>query len=92
MALLGALAGLSVLGSRGELVVMRAAGRRPERITAAALLPALLLVAVGGWLGEIVGPAAEAVAQTRKAVARGAASCRSGAGAGTGRRPETACW
>ena len=71
VALLGALAGLSVLGSRGELVVMRAAGRRPERITAAALLPALLLVAVGGWLGEIVGPAAEALAQTRKAVARG---------------------
>lgn len=71
VALLGALAGLSVLGSRGELVVMRAAGRRPERITAAALLPALLLVLVGGWLGEIVGPGAEALAQARKAVARG---------------------
>jgi lipopolysaccharide export system permease protein len=71
VALLGALAGLSVLASRGELVVMRAAGRRPERITAAALLPALLLVAVGGWLGEIVGPGAEVLAQARKAVARG---------------------
>jgi lipopolysaccharide export system permease protein len=71
VALLGALAGLSLLGSRGELVVMRAAGRRPERITAAALLPALLLVVVGGWLGEIIGPGAEARAQARKAIARG---------------------
>ncbi|HSG91914.1 MAG TPA: LPS export ABC transporter permease LptG [Pseudomonadales bacterium] len=70
VALLGALAGLSVLATQGELVVMRAAGRRLERITAAALLPALALVAAGVVLGEGLGPATEARAQLERALAR----------------------
>lgn len=70
IALLGALVGLSVLGGRGELVVMRAAGRRLERITGAALLAAVLIVGAGALLGEVLGPGAEAQAQLRKAQAR----------------------
>lgn len=69
VALLGALFGLSGLGARGELVVMRAAGRRLERIVVGALLAAGVLVAVGALSGEWIGPRAEARAQLLKAQA-----------------------
>jgi lipopolysaccharide export system permease protein len=69
VALLGALVGLSQLGARGELVVMRAAGRSLGRIVSGALLPAIALVLVGALLGEGLGPVAEREAQARRASA-----------------------
>lgn len=70
-ALLGTLAGLSVLASRNELVVMRAAGRSLSRIVVAAILPCLALLLPGAVIAEAVMPRAEAEAQARKALTRG---------------------
>ncbi len=69
--LLGALAGLSVLAARSELLVMRSAGRSLWRIVAAAMLPCLMLVLLGVVIAETVAPTTESIAQTRKALARG---------------------
>lgn len=69
--LLGALAGLSVLAARSELLVMRSSGRSLWRIVMAAMLPCLILVLVGAVLAETVAPWTESMAQTRKALARG---------------------
>ncbi len=69
-ALIGCLAGLGMLASNSELVIMRAAGLSTRRLTLAATAPAILLVGFGLGLGEYVVPAAERIAQNDRARAR----------------------
>ncbi len=69
--LLGALIGLGMLASSGELTVIRAAGVSVGKITRLALRPAILLLLVGLLLGEYVVPYTEQLAQTNRAVAEG---------------------
>lgn len=69
-ALIGCLAGLGLLASNSELIIMRAAGLSIRRLTLAATAPALVLVGAGLGLGEYVVPAAERIAQNDRARAR----------------------
>ena len=69
-ALIGCLAGLGLLASNSELLVMRAAGLSIRRLTLAAAAPALLVVGAGLALGEYVVPTAERIAQNARARAR----------------------
>ncbi|MFE8069488.1 LPS export ABC transporter permease LptG [Marinobacteraceae bacterium S3BR75-40.1] len=72
-AFMGALIGMGTLANTSELVVMRAAGVSLRRLVWSAMKPALVLVLVGALLGEYVAPYFERIAQSDKAVARGAA-------------------
>ena len=69
--LLGALIGLGMLASSGELTVIRAAGVSVGKVTRLALRPAILLLLVGLLLGEYVVPYSEQLAQSNRAVAEG---------------------
>jgi lipopolysaccharide export system permease protein len=62
-ALIGCIAGLGLLANSSELIVMRAAGISTWSIAWSAIKPALLLVAVGLFVGEYVLPDFERVAR-----------------------------
>ncbi len=62
-ALIGCLAGLGLLAGNSELIVIRAAGISTWRIAWAAMKPALMLVVVGLFIGELVLPDFERTAR-----------------------------
>lgn len=70
---MGCLIGLGSLGKSSELVVLRAAGVSTFRIFYAAFKPAFFAIIFGVLIGEHVAPYTEKVAQSRKAIALGAA-------------------
>ena len=65
-ALIGCLLGLGVLSTNSELVVMRAAGVSVLRISMGAMIPVVVLVALGMAVGEYVVPDTERVAQVNR--------------------------
>ncbi len=67
--LIGCLAGLGILASNSELVVIRSAGVSTWRIVWMVMRPALLIMAFGLLLGEYIAPPAEQIAQSRRALA-----------------------
>ncbi|MFZ5653561.1 MAG: LPS export ABC transporter permease LptG [Pseudomonadota bacterium] len=69
--LIGALLGLGSLAGNSELVVMRAAGVSLLRIAGFAARPVLLVILVGGLLGEFVIPQAGQWAESRRMALRG---------------------
>lgn len=69
--LIGALAGLGLLATGNELVVMQAAGVSTLRIVQAVMKPTLLVMLFGVLLGEYVAPVFELRAAVNKAVANG---------------------
>lgn len=71
-AFMGCLVGLGSMASSSELTVIRAAGVSIKRIVWSAMKPALVVVLLGVVIGEYVAPPAERMAQSQKAVARGA--------------------
>lgn len=70
-ALIGALVGLGALAAGNELVAMQAAGVTRRRIAVAVMKPAVLVMALGMLLGELVAPPLEVRAQVGKALAQG---------------------
>ena len=70
-ALIGALVGLGTLASASELTVMRAAGISTLRIVWWVMRGALLIIALGLFLGEKVVPVTERLADSGKARAQG---------------------
>lgn len=73
-AFMGCLVGLGALAKNSELTVVRAAGVPVSRIAYSAIKPALLIVLFGVLLGEFVAPTTEKIAQSEKALKRGAQS------------------
>lgn len=70
-ALIGALAGLGVMASSHELVVMQAAGIKVSRIVWSVMQPTVLIMLFGFCLGEFIAPALELKAEVAKAIASG---------------------
>lgn len=70
-ALIGALAGLGIMASNNELVVMQAAGVRVLRIVWAVMKPTGIIMVLGLGLGEFVAPQLELKAEVNKALANG---------------------
>lgn len=64
--LIGCLAGLGLLASSSELVVVRAAGVSVRRIAWMALRPAFIFIAIALLLGEFVSPYTEQMADNRR--------------------------
>lgn len=64
--LIGCLAGLGLLASTSELVIVRAAGVSVKRIAWMALRPALIFIAIALLLGEFVSPYTEQMAENRR--------------------------
>jgi lipopolysaccharide export system permease protein len=71
-AFMGCLVGLGSMASSSELTVIRAAGVSLKRIVWSAMKPALVVVMLGIVIGEYVAPPSERMAQSQKAVAKGA--------------------
>ncbi len=69
-ALIGCLTGVGILASRSEIVVIRASGVSTWSITASALKPALVLIAVGLIVGEYVLSDMERLARLDRIKAR----------------------
>lgn len=67
--LLGAVLGLGRLASDNELVALQAAGLSPQRLTAAALLAAVVLAVVGAALGEMIAAPLSQRAHGQRALA-----------------------
>jgi lipopolysaccharide export system permease protein len=72
-AMIGALAGLGMLASHNELVVMQASGVSRGRIVVAVMKPTLLVMVLGLLLGEVVSPPLELRAEVNKSAAQGRA-------------------
>jgi lipopolysaccharide export system permease protein len=70
-ALIGALAGLGMLATGNELVVMQVSGVSVRRIVVAVMKPALLVMVLGLVLGEYVAPQLELRAEVGRALASG---------------------
>lgn len=68
-ALIGALVGLSILVSNGELVVVRAAGVPLSRIVVSVMKGGAVIMVAAVLIGEFVVPPAEATARNMKSVA-----------------------
>ncbi len=64
--LIGCLAGLGLLASTSELVIVRAAGVSVRRIAWIALRPALVFIMIALMLGEFVAPYTEQMADNRR--------------------------
>ena len=64
--LIGVLAGLGLLASTSELVIIRAAGVSVTRIVWMALRPALIFILIALVIGEYVSPYANRAAEARK--------------------------
>ncbi|WP_082873329.1 LPS export ABC transporter permease LptG [Oleiphilus sp. HI0079] len=73
-AFMGCLIGLGALAKNSELTVVRAAGVSLGRIVWASMKPVILVVILGGLLGEYVAPTTEKIAQSAKALKQGAQS------------------
>jgi len=71
VSLIGCLAGLGILASGSELVVMRAAGVSIVRIVWSVMKPTLFVITVGLLLGQYLAPFTEQVAQSQKAKQQG---------------------
>lgn len=69
--LIGCMAGLGILASSSELVIVRAAGVSTKRIVWMALRPALVFIFLALIVGEYVSPYTEQLASNRKAIATG---------------------
>ena len=76
---IGALVGLGTLAVSRELTVVRASGVSVARTVGSVLMGALALMVIAVWVGEVVAPYCERLAQTRRAAALGEAQSR-GAG------------
>lgn len=68
-ALVGSLAGLGLLASNSELVVIRSAGISTGRVVWMVMRPALLIMAVGFLISEYVAPHTESIAKSQRAIA-----------------------
>lgn len=68
--LIGCLAGLGLLASSSELVIIRAAGVSVKRIAWMALRPALAFIFVAMVIGEFVAPYTEQMADNRRSFLR----------------------
>ena len=68
-ALIGTMMGLGMLASHSEITAMRAAGISTQMIIGAILKLGFILMLFVFFLGEVVAPYAETMAQTRKSVA-----------------------
>ncbi|MGY0217969.1 LPS export ABC transporter permease LptG [Endozoicomonadaceae bacterium StTr2] len=79
-ALIGCLVGLGGLAANSELVVMRAAGVSLKRIIWAVMKPALVLMLIGGLVGEYLAPWTGQIAETGREIARSAKGTYSGDG------------
>jgi lipopolysaccharide export system permease protein len=64
--LIGCLAGLGLLASTSELVIVRSAGVSVKRIAWMALRPALVFILIALMLGEFVAPYTEQMADNRR--------------------------
>lgn len=69
-AFLGTLLALGNLASHGELMIMRVSGVSVSRLLGSLLLPVLVIVGVGGVIGEYYGPQLEEQAETYKTKTR----------------------
>lgn len=69
--LIGCMAGLGMLASSSELVIIRAAGVSTRRIVWMALRPALVFIFAALLIGEYISPYTEQLATNRKAIATG---------------------
>ena len=69
-ALIGALAGLGILASSNELVVLQASGVRVLRIVWAVMKPAIIVIIIGLLLGEFVAPRLELRGELDRALSR----------------------
>ncbi len=67
-ALIGTLMGLGNLAAHSELVVMRTAGVSRLRLSGSTLLSGLVLVVLAVILGEVIGPPAEQLGRTQRAL------------------------
>ncbi|HSW69952.1 MAG TPA: LPS export ABC transporter permease LptG [Gammaproteobacteria bacterium] len=66
LVLLGGLLGLSMLASHQELIVMRASGVSIRKIMMAVFTAAVVLIAIGMMIGEIIAPRAHYLADVHK--------------------------
>lgn len=73
-AFMGALIGLGALAKNSELTVIRAAGVSVMGVSISAIRPVLFVVLIAAFLGEYVAPTTEKIAQSEKALKRGAQS------------------
>ncbi|MFT6906295.1 MAG: lipopolysaccharide export system permease protein [Oleiphilaceae bacterium] len=71
-AFMGCLVGLGAMAKNSELVVLRAAGVSTGRIVFSTMKPALVIVLLSFLIGEYVAPLTERIAQSQKAIQRGA--------------------
>jgi lipopolysaccharide export system permease protein len=71
-AFMGCLVGLGAMAKNSELVVLRAAGVSTGRIVFSTMKPALVVVLLSFFIGEYVAPLTERIAQSQKAIQRGA--------------------
>lgn len=71
-AFMGCLVGLGAMAKNSELVVLRAAGVSTGRIVISAMKPALVVVLMSFIIGEYVAPLTERIAQSQRAIQRGA--------------------
>lgn len=69
--LIGCLAGLGMLASSSELVIVRSAGVSTRRIVWMSLKPALFFIIVALLAGEFLAPYSEQLAVNRRAIALG---------------------
>tara|TARA_B100000809_G_scaffold264010_1_gene318691 strand:- start:624 stop:1685 length:1062 start_codon:yes stop_codon:yes gene_type:complete len=70
-ALVGCLVGLGLLASSSELTVMRAAGVSVKRITWMTLRASLVFIGLAIFLGEMIIPYTDQMAESRRALAQG---------------------
>ncbi len=70
-ALVGCLVGLGLLASSSELTVMRAAGVSVKRITWMTLRASLVFIGLAIFLGEMIIPYTDQLAESRRALAQG---------------------
>ena len=71
-AFMGCLVGLGAMAKNSELVVLRAAGVSTGRIVFSTMKPAFVVVLLSFFIGEYVAPFTERIAQSQKAIQRGA--------------------
>ena len=72
-AMIGALAGLGMLASQNELVVMQASGVSKGRIVYSMMKPTLIVMVLGLVLGELIAPPLELRAEVNRSIAQGEA-------------------
>lgn len=69
--LLGTLFGLGMLANSSELTVIRSSGPSLRKLCVLILWPVLVMLVVGGVVGEFVAPQAKQLAESRKDVQQG---------------------